>query len=134
MSHCGHDHEITCEEISNALYIYLDHEIQDPMQLQQLQIHFQDCPPCKGTMEQEKQALELLRALLHRSCNEEAPADLKQQIFAQTQSLAEQMNAILNAQLPETHIYSEYIRTEITVDGVTQIVETSHEIRRDFPL
>ena len=134
MSHCGHDHEITCEEISNALYIYLDHEIQDPMQLQQLQIHFQECAPCKGTMEQEKQALELLQALLHRSCNEEAPADLKQQIFAQTQSLAEQMNAILNAQLPETHIYSEYIRTEITVDGVTQIVETSHEIRRDFPL
>jgi hypothetical protein len=35
----------------------------------------------------------------------------------------------------QTEIITQYRRTEITVDGATQIeIETSHEIRRDFPL
>ena len=35
----------------------------------------------------------------------------------------------------QTEIITQYRRTEITIDGETQIeIETSHEIRRDFPL
>jgi hypothetical protein len=34
----------------------------------------------------------------------------------------------------QTEIIRSYRRTEITIDGETQIeIETSHEIRRDFP-
>jgi hypothetical protein len=33
-----------------------------------------------------------------------------------------------------TQIFSQYQRTEITIDGETTIeIEESHEIRRDFP-
>ena len=35
----------------------------------------------------------------------------------------------------QTEIITQYRRTEITIDGETQIeIETSHEIRRDFPI
>ncbi len=130
---CGNPHQTSCEEILNAMFIFLDHEIEDAHQYQAFEIHFQECPPCMGTMVQERQALSLIQSLLNRSCQEVAPEELINRIHEQTQALAAEMNSMQQGSLPtETHFISGYTRTEISVDGVTQIIETSHEIRRDF--
>jgi len=130
---CGNPHETSCEEILNAMFIFLDHEIEDVHQYQAFELHFQECPPCQGTKLQEQKALSLIQSLLSRSCQEVAPEDLLNRIHEQTQALAEEMNSMHQASLPiETQVISGYTRTEISVDGVTQIIETSHEIRRDF--
>ncbi len=139
---CGGPHETPCHDVMHALVLFIDNELQDSGQVQALNIHFQECPPCKGTLEQEKAALSLLQSLLGRSCQEAAPEDLKAKIFAQTEELAAQMNLLYQNQIGAgqfgagqfgtSQFFSEYTRTEITVDGVTQIIETSHEIRGDF--
>ena len=80
--------------------------------------------------ETERQALSLIRSLLSRSCCETAPSALQDRI-------AQQLHELQIAELAgysQTEIITQYRRTEITIDGQTQIeIETSHEIRRDFP-
>ncbi len=132
---CGHPHQTPCDEVLGALMLFIDHEINNPQQAQAYEIHFQECSPCQGTMEQERQAIAMIQTLLGRSCADIAPDDLKARIAEQTEDLANQMNAFYQSQfIAQSQVYSEYTRTEITLDGVTQIIETSHEIRRDFPL
>ena len=81
-------------------------------------------------METERRALNLIRTLLTRSCCETAPATLQERIAHQLHEL--QIQEL--AGYAQTEIITQYRRTEITIDGETQIeIETSHEIRRDFP-
>ncbi|MEI6868122.1 MAG: zf-HC2 domain-containing protein [Actinomycetes bacterium] len=132
---CGGPHQTPCEEIMAAMLLFLDNEIADGNQLQAVKVHLQECPPCEGVIANERAGLELLQSLLNRSCCETAPEELFAKIFDQTQMLADQMIAMHNSQfIGQTQFFAEYSRTEITVDGVTQIIETSHEIRRDFPI
>lgn len=81
-------------------------------------------------METERHALNLIRTLLTRSCCETAPSTLQERIALQLHEL--QIQEL--AGYTQTEIITQYRRTEITIDGETQIeIETSHEIRRDFP-
>lgn len=110
--------------------MYIDHEIFDNHQLNAVEIHFGECPPCKEEMEREHAALTLMRNLLTRSCVEDAPHSLHERLIEQTQLLHQQMAA----QEALTHAtYTETTYTEITIDGETQI-EITREIRREFPL
>jgi len=103
--------------------------------------------------ERERKQISLLRELLTRSCVETTPETLEEQIVMQIRSLAARMQvpgffsfgglgglgamgAFSDIPGPgTTQIYSQYQRTEITIDGETTIeIEESHEIRRDFPL
>jgi hypothetical protein len=53
---------------------------------------------------------------------------LQSRIAKQTALLASQM-------FSPTQVITEYRRTETTINGETHIeIETTHEIRRDFPL
>ena len=59
-----------------------------------------------------------------------APTTLQEQIAHELHRL--QLEQL--AGFTQTEIIRSYRRTEITIDGETQIeIETSHEIRRDFP-
>lgn len=81
-------------------------------------------------MESQRAALNLIQSLLTRSCCESAPSSLQEQIALRLAELAGQ------EMLPtsQSEIITQYRRTEITIDGQTSIeIETSHEIRRDFP-
>ena len=139
---CGNPHETACHDVLHAIILFIDNELEDFGQVQALNLHFQECPPCAGTLAQERSAISLLQSLLSRSCQELAPEDLKAKIVAQTEDLAAQMNVIYqnqmgpgqfnHSQFNQSQFFAEYTRTEITVDGVTQIIETSHEIRGDF--
>ena len=82
-------------------------------------------------MEIERQALNLIRQLLSRACCEIAPETLRDRVVEQVKALGEQEPV----GFAQTEIITQYRRTEITIDGATQIeIETSHEIRRDYPL
>ena len=117
-----------CNEVMHALILFIDNEIQDEIQIQIFQSLFEACLQCLTEMEHERQVLTRMKSLLADECCEQAPEDLQARIAQQTALLASQM-------LSPTQIITEYRRTETTFNGETHIeIETTHEIRRDFPL
>lgn len=122
---------ISCELCQEWLVPFLDNQIEDSATFNEIAFHLQDCANCRNQLEIEKRTIEVMRALLTRSCCETAPRTLQERIAHQIHLIQLQQFAGFT----QTEIIRQYRRTEITVDGETQIeIETSHEIRRDFPL
>jgi mycothiol system anti-sigma-R factor len=122
--------QIPCENCRQSLVLFRDNEIDDSATFNEIAFHLQECDDCRNQLETERRALNLIRTLLSRSCCETAPSTLQERIAHQLHALQlEEM-----AGYTQTEIITQYRRTEITIDGETQIeIETSHEIRRDFP-
>ena len=122
---------IPCQQCQESLIVFIDNEIDDSAIFNQMAFHLQECPSCRHQMELERQAMNMIRALLTRACFETAPEGLHERVAHQIHELsARELSGFT-----QTEIITQYRRTEITVDGATQIeIETSHEIRRDFPL
>ena len=121
---------IPCAKCCENLVLFIDNEIDDSATFNEIAFHLQDCQGCRGEMESQRAALNLIQSLLSRSCCESAPSSLQEQIALRLAQLANQ-EMITSSQ---SEIITEYRRTEITIDGQTSIeIETSHEIRRDFP-
>lgn len=124
----GLEDQMECSDVMLALILFIDDEIHDEIQVETFQTHFQQCPECLSEMEHERQVLARMKSLLTDECCEQAPEDLNSRIAQQTALLASQM-------FSPTQIITEYRRTETTINGETHIeIETTHEIRRDFPL
>lgn len=119
-----------CNDCRSSLALFIDNEIEDSATFNQIAFHLRDCEGCRAELDAERAALNLIRSLLTRSCCETAPSTLQERI-------AQQLHELQIAELAgyaQTEIITQYRRTEITIDGQTQIeIETSHEIRRDFP-
>ena len=121
---------IPCDKCCESLVLFIDNEIDDSATFNEIAFHLQDCQGCRGEMESQRAALNLIQSLLTRSCCESAPSSLQEQIALRLAELASQ-EMITSSQ---SEIITQYRRTEITIDGQTSIeIETSHEIRRDFP-
>jgi mycothiol system anti-sigma-R factor len=121
---------IPCNDCRDSLLLFIDNEIEDSATFNQIAFHLNECEGCREQFETERQALNLVRELLTRSCCETAPSTLQERIAQQLHEL--QISEL--AGYTQTEIITQYRRTEITIDGQTQIeIETSHEIRRDFP-
>lgn len=122
---------IHCQQCQDSMLVFIDNEIEDSAIFNQIAFHLQECLSCRTQMELERQALNLIRVLLNRACCEVAPETLQERVADQIR----QLSASEPAGFTQTEIITQYRRTEITIDGATQIeIETSHEIRRDFPL
>lgn len=122
---------IHCQQCQDSMLVFIDNEIEDSAIFNQIAFHLQECLSCRTQMELERQALNLVRVLLNRACCEVAPETLQERVADQIR----QLSASEPAGFTQTEIITQYRRTEITIDGATQIeIETSHEIRRDFPL
>lgn len=122
--------QIPCDNCRESLVLFIDNEIEDSATFNEIAFHLQECPECRNQLETERRALNLIRTLLSRSCCETAPSTLQERIAHQLHELRLQEMAGYT----QTEIITQYRRTEITIDGETQIeIETSHEIRRDFP-
>lgn len=122
---------IPCNDCRDSLILFIDNEIDDSATFNQIAFHLNECEGCRLQFETERQALNLVRELLTRSCCETAPSTLQERIAQQLHEL--QISEL--AGYTQTEIITQYRRTEITIDGQTQIeIETSHEIRRDFPI
>ena len=121
---------IPCDKCGESLVLFIDNEIDDSATFNEIAFHLQDCQGCRGEMESQRAALNLIQSLLTRSCCESAPSSLQEQIALRLAQLANQ-EMLASSQ---SEIITQYRRTEITIDGQTSIeIETSHEIRRDFP-
>jgi len=121
---------IPCDKCCESLVLFIDNEIDDSATFNEIAFHLQDCQGCRGEMESQRAALNLIQSLLTRSCCESAPSSLQEQIALRLAELANQ-EMLASSQ---SEIITQYRRTEITIDGQTSIeIETSHEIRRDFP-
>ena len=119
-----------CDKCCENLVLFIDNEIDDSTTFNEIAFHLQDCQGCRGEMESQRAALNLIQSLLSRSCCESAPSSLQEQIALRLAQLANQ-EMLTSSQ---SEIITQYRRTEITIDGQTSIeIETSHEIRRDFP-
>lgn len=71
--------ECSCEEAQRRLYELLDAELEGEL-LAKLQAHVERCPQCHEIADVEAH----IRAVLRRSCSEEAPAELRARIVAVT--------------------------------------------------
>ena len=121
---------IPCDKCCESLVLFIDNEIDDSATFNEIAFHLQDCQGCRGEMESQRAALNLIQSLLSRSCCESAPSSLQEQIALRLAQLANQ-EMLTSSQ---SEIITQYRRTEITIDGQTSIeIETSHEIKRDFP-
>ncbi len=121
---------IPCDKCCESLVLFIDNEIDDSATFNEIAFHLQDCQGCRGEMESQRAALNLIQSLLTRSCCESAPSSLQEQIALRLAELASQETYAST----QSEIITQYRRTEITIDGQTSIeIETSHEIRRDFP-
>ena len=117
-----------CNEVLLALVLFIDNEIEDVNEVQTFESHLAQCPQCLHEMEHERAVLNRMKNLLSAECCEPAPEELHERITKQTALLASQM-------FSPTQIITEYRRTETTINGETLIeIETTHEIRGDFPL
>jgi mycothiol system anti-sigma-R factor len=120
---------ISCDQCQESLILFIDNEIEDSATFNAIAFHLQECLDCQNRFELERRTVNLMRALLTRSCCETAPQTLQERVI-------HQLHQLQYAQMAGfTEIITQYSRTEITIDGETQIeIETSQEIRRDFPL
>lgn len=128
---------MTCRAVMASIHPFIDNQIEDSALFNAIAFHLQGCPDCAMRTERERKQISILRELLTRSCIETTPQALEEQIVLQIRSLAARMQApgffgLGGAGV--TQVFSQYQRTEITIDGETTIeIEESHEIRRDFP-
>ena len=120
-----------CLQCQEWLVPFIDNQIEDSATFNEIAFHLQDCGDCRNQLEVERRTIDVMRALLARTCCETAPTTLQERI-------AHQLHLIQLQQLAgfsQTEIITQYRRTEITIDGQSQIeIETSHVIRRDFAL
>jgi len=125
---------LACRTVMAAIHPFIDNEIEDSAVFNAIAFHLQGCPACAERTERERKHIAVLRELLSRSCVEVTPVDVEERIILQIQGIAAQMQAPGFFERTTTQVFSQYRKTEITIDGETTIeIEESHEIRRDFP-
>ncbi len=125
---------VQCNQVLNSIVLFIDNEIEDSAKFNAVAFHLQECDGCRDVMELERQQLQMVQTMLTRSCCETAPQELIVRIHDQVNALAAELaQAETIGFMGQTEIITKYSRTEITIDGETQIeIETSHEIWRDF--
>jgi mycothiol system anti-sigma-R factor len=106
MNNCD-SNEIPCNQVLTSLVFIIEgaaDEIQNPAEIQG---HINDCPNCQSEVAHEKAVKTMMQDVLRRSCDEEAPADLKQSIHEQ---LLAQMSGGVSS------VVTQYSMTEISIE------------------
>lgn len=67
---------LDCEEILGRVYEFVDNEL-DTADCLQIQAHLQECAPCLRAIDYER----LVKAVVARSCCEQAPLELRQRVM-----------------------------------------------------
>jgi mycothiol system anti-sigma-R factor len=86
---CGDPHEIPCSEVLEKVYLYLDGEVENVDQ-EHIRVHLDECSPClrKYGLEQA------VKALVARSCAEQAPMDLRQRVMLRIQQVRVEIDQV----------------------------------------
>lgn len=115
---CGNHHQTPCTDVLHAIVLYIDQEIADQASVQAIELHVQECPPCAAQTAQEALINKQLKALLNRSCREEASEQLRSNVS----SIIRQ-----NSQQPFVQWTQSITYTEITTDSFTHTRVEIHE-------
>ena len=125
---CGETHETPCNEVLNSVALLIDGEIHEMSQIHSIEIHFEECSPCREEMEHERRMHQLLQEMLTRSCCESAPQGLRDQIAYQLAAMR---------QGPADFV-TEYRMTEISIEvdefGNVEHREITIESTQEFRL
>jgi mycothiol system anti-sigma-R factor len=124
---CNEIHATPCVEVLSAVELLIDGEIEESSQVRAIEVHLQECPPCQSELDHERRMHQILHDVLTRSCCEQAPQELHDQIAMQLAAMGRQ----------STDIFTEFRMTEISiqVDDFGQIehreiyIETTQEFR-----
>ncbi len=73
---CGKHHDVDCNEILDRVYVFIDNEL-DGASCEQIQTHLDECGPCLREVDLER----MVKALVARSCTEQAPVELRQRVM-----------------------------------------------------
>ena len=79
---CGDPHETDCSEVLEQVYLYLDGECEQERR-DVLRIHLDECSPCLRQFGLEQ----AVKALVARSCAEQAPVELREKVRLKIQQL-----------------------------------------------
>jgi mycothiol system anti-sigma-R factor len=115
---CGNHHNTPCTDVLHAIVLYIDHEIADQASVQAIELHIQECPPCAARTAQEALINQRLKALLNRSCREEASEQLRNNVTAIIREPSNQ---------PYLQWTQSITYTEITTDSFTHTRVEIHE-------
>lgn len=115
---CGNHHNTPCTDVLHAIILYIDHEIADQASVQAIELHIQECPPCAARTAQEALINQQLKALLNRSCREEASEQLRNNVTAIIREPSNQ---------PYLQWTQSITYTEITTDSFTHTRVEIHE-------
>ena len=69
-------HDIGCLAAVDAIYAYLDGELDDPESIAGVEHHLSHCRSCFSRMEMEK----TLNERIHKTAKRESPADLRDRV------------------------------------------------------
>ena len=125
---CGNHHDLPCTEVVQVLFLFIDNEIEDQSEKQAIEIHIQECPPCRVELEYESQVLSKLKNLLSQECQEPAPDELNERIRQQTAEMAAAMTGgafienwqISHTQITTTIVDENGIETTIEIESTTE--------------
>lgn len=115
---CGNHHNTPCTDVLHAIVLYIDHEIANQASVQAIELHIQECPPCAARTAQEALINQRLKALLNRSCREEASEQLRNNVTAIIREPSNQ---------PYLQWTQSITFTEITTDSFTHTRVEIHE-------
>lgn len=115
---CGNHHALPCTDVLHAIVLYIDHEIHEESNVQAIELHIEECPPCAERAAHEAIINQQLKSLLNRSCREEATEQLRTNVNAMMQRAASQAYV----QWSQSITY-----TEITGDSFTHTRVEIHE-------
>ena len=86
---CGNPHETSCAEVIEAVYLFLDGEIDEAHQ-EKIKTHLDECSPCLAQYGIEQE----VKALVHRCCgSERASADLRAHVLARLATVRTELGA-----------------------------------------
>jgi mycothiol system anti-sigma-R factor len=102
---CGDKHATPCSEVLGSVNLLIDGELIETSAVHNIEIHLEECSPCKSEMEHERAMHSLLHEILTRSCCEKAPEELHQALALQIAALRSQ----------PTDFLTEYRMTEISI-------------------
>ena len=101
--------EIQCGEVPSSVIFIIEGELETVPQAAQISSHLTQCAPCTAEIEHERLMHQKLADVLKRSCNEQAPEELRQNINRQ---IREQMGNYAGA----TEVVTQFSMTEISIE------------------
>ena len=100
--------EIPCFEVLSSVVFIIEGAVEEARNPQAIASHLDSCLACRSEVAHEQEMHSLLQAVLRRTCDEKAPADLQQSIH---EALLRQVSGV-----GITEVVTQFSMTEISIE------------------